>query len=494
MFKSSVMVMIINMLSRVLGLVREMLIASFFGATGMTDAYFGAFKVSNFFTQLLGEGALGSVFIPLYNEKRELEGKEKANDLIFSVLNLVFVFSTTVSILMILFSKYMLIIFVGFKDAARFEAADKLLKIMAFYFLFISLSGIVSAVLNNFKKFLISTSTALVFNITIISGVLLFGKKYGIYGLGFSVLLSGLFQLLMQLPEFFMIVKKYKLVFDIKDKYIREMFLLMIPTLIGIFGYQINEMVDTRFAAMLDAGTVSALSYASRLYLLPIGVFAISLSVVIFPSLSKAAVKKEYGIVKNQIERGMNMLAFFVIPSQIALMFYSKEIIALIYERGTFNSQSVLITSQALTFYSLGLLFYSTIHLLTRSHYVFKDRKRPVMSSFVGIGTNIVLDIILYKHYKHMGLTFATSTAAMVNYIILLYSLNKNYIKINFKKYIKFILITLIFSALAYLISTYVPEIGNFRLDIVIKLIVFALLYLLFWSRSIIRKKINMFG
>ena len=208
MFKSSVMVMIINMLSRILGLVREMLIASFFGATGMTDAYFGAFKISNFFTQLLGEGALGSVFIPLYNEKRELEGKEKANDLIFSVLNLVFVFSTTVSILMILFSKYMLIIFVGFKDAARFEAADRLLKIMAFYFLFISLSGIVSAVLNNFKKFLISTSTALVFNITIISGVLLFGKKYGIYGLGFSVLLSGLFQLLMQLPEFFLIVKK----------------------------------------------------------------------------------------------------------------------------------------------------------------------------------------------------------------------------------------------------------------------------------------------
>ena len=106
MFKSSVMVMIINMLSRILGLVREMLIASFFGATGMTDAYFGAFKISNFFTQLLGEGALGSVFIPLYNEKRELEGKEKANDLIFSVLNLVFVFATTVSILMILFSKY----------------------------------------------------------------------------------------------------------------------------------------------------------------------------------------------------------------------------------------------------------------------------------------------------------------------------------------------------------------------------------------------------
>ena len=177
MFKSSLLVMIINMLSRILGLVREILIGSFFGATGMTDAYFGAFKISNFFTQLLGEGALGSVFIPLYNEKRELEGKDKADDLIFSVLNLVFAFSTTVSIFMIFFSEYMLKIFVGFKDEARFNVANNLLKIMAFYFLFISLSGIVSAVLNNFKKFVISTSTALVFNLTIICGVLLFGKK-----------------------------------------------------------------------------------------------------------------------------------------------------------------------------------------------------------------------------------------------------------------------------------------------------------------------------
>lgn len=423
MFKSSLLVMIINMLSRILGLVREILIGSFFGATGMTDAYFGAFKISNFFTQLLGEGALGSVFIPLYNEKRELEGKDKADDLIFSVLNLVFAFSTTVSIFMIFFSEYMLKIFVGFKDEARFNVANNLLKIMAFYFLFISLSGIVSAVLNNFKKFVISTSTALVFNLTIICGVLLFGKKYGIYGLGVSVLLSGLFQLLMQLPQFFMIVKRYKLIFDIKDKYIREMFLLMIPTLIGIFGYQINEMIDTRFAAALTAGTVSALNYSSRLYLLPIGVFAISLSVVIFPNLSQAAVKKQMNVVKSQIERGLNMLAFFVIPSQIVLIFYSKEIVSLIYKRGAFSEDMIVVTSQALTFYSVGLLFFSTIHLLTRSHYVFKDRKRPVISSFVGIGINIALDFLLYKQYKHMGLTFATSTAAMVNYLILLLSL-----------------------------------------------------------------------
>ena len=494
MFKSSLLVMIINMLSRILGLVREILIGSFFGATGMTDAYFGAFKISNFFTQLLGEGALGSVFIPLYNEKRELEGKDKADDLIFSVLNLVFAFSTTVSIFMIFFSEYMLKIFVGFKDEARFNVANNLLKIMAFYFLFISLSGIVSAVLNNFKKFVISTSTALVFNLTIICGVLLFGKKYGIYGLGVSVLLSGLFQLLMQLPQFFMIVKRYKLIFDIKDKYIREMFLLMIPTLIGIFGYQINEMIDTRFAAALTAGTVSALNYSSRLYLLPIGVFAISLSVETFPNSAQAAVKTQMNIVKSQIERGLNMLAFFVIPSQIVLIFYSKEIVSLIYKRGAFSEDMIVVTSQALTFYSVGLLFFSTIHLLTRSHYVFKDRKRPVISSFVGIGINIALDFLLYKQYKHMGLTFATSTAAMVNYLILLLSLNKNYIKLDFLKYVKFIVITLIISGIAYIVSSFIPEIGDFRISIVIKLIIFAVVYLLLWSPKIIKQKINMFG
>ena len=280
MFKSSFIVMTINMLSRILGLVREMIIGSLFGASGLTDAYFAAAKFSNLFTSLFGEGSLGTVVIPLYNEKSKKEGVDAANDLIFSVMNLAIAFTSTVSILMIVFSRPIIRIFGGLKDPARLDIASNLLKIMAFYLMFIALSGIVASVPNNYKKFMISASTALVFNITIITGTLLLNKPFGIYGVGIAFLLSGIFQFMMQLPQFIIIVKRYKFIFNFKDKYVKDIFLLMTPTLIGIFGFQINEFVSLNFAGLLGNGVISAMNYASRLYLLPIGVFAISLSVV----------------------------------------------------------------------------------------------------------------------------------------------------------------------------------------------------------------------
>ena len=328
MFKSSFIVMIINMLSRILGLVREMIIGSVFGATGMTDAYFSATKIPNFFTTLFGEGSLGTVFIPIYNRGIEEQGKERTDEFVFSVLNLIVAFTSTMSILMILFSRQILKITTKFTDSERFETANILLKIVAFYFLFIALSGVVSSLLNNYKKFAVAASMGIVFNLTIIIGTLFLKNKMGIYGLGVAYLLSGVFQLTMMLPQFFQIVRTYKFTFNLKDEYVVEMFKLMIPTLIGIFGYQINEIIDNRYATMLPKGTVSALNYASRLYLLPIGVFAISLSVVIFPTLSKAVIKNNMKTVRRVVHQGLYMLAFLIVPSSVVLFGYAQEIVA----------------------------------------------------------------------------------------------------------------------------------------------------------------------
>ena len=489
MFKSSFIVMAINMLSRLLGLIREMIIGSMFGATGLTDAYVSATKIPNFFTTLFGEGSMGTVFIPIYNRGLEEKGVEKTNDFVFSILNLIIAFTSTLSVIMIVFSRQILKITTGFKDPERFETANNLLKIMAFYFLFIALSGVVSSFLNNYKKFAIAASTGLVFNLTIIIGTLLLSKKIGIYGLGIAYLLSGVFQLGMMLPQFFQIIKKYKFIFNLKDEYVREMFLLMIPTLIGIFGYQINEIVDNNFATRLSAGTASALNYASRLYLLPIGVFAISLSVVIFPTLSQAVVKNQRKKVKNTIQKGLNMLAFLIIPSSTVLMGYAEPIVILIYKRGHFSDKGVITTAGALKFYALGLLFFSTIHLLTRSHYVYKDRTLPVISSFVAIFINIVLDWLLYEKYQHIGLTIATSFSAMVNYMILLISLNKRHIRLNNLIYLKFLVLSLVISLAAFYVSNMikVPSLGKF--GILVNITAFAVLYLGIWAIPIMTKK-----
>ena len=190
MLKKSIHTMIITMISRVLGLFRGTLVAYFFGSSVLTDAYYSAFKISNFFRQLLGEGALGNTFIPLYHKKKKEEGTKKSEEYIFSILNITFIFSFFISILMIIFSSYIIdFIVVGFSDDLKI-IASRLLKIMSFYFLFISLSGMIGSVLNTFGYFVIPASTSIFFNLSIIFSSMFFTKYFSIYSLAFGVLIG----------------------------------------------------------------------------------------------------------------------------------------------------------------------------------------------------------------------------------------------------------------------------------------------------------------
>lgn len=481
MFKNSFIVMSINLISRIMGLIREVLIASYFGASSMTDAFFSATRISNFFTTILGEGSLGTVFIPLYHEKYEKEGKNKADNFVFSLINLITSTTITLSVIMIIFSKFILKYIIRFQDENTLSLASNILKITSCYLIFIALSGILSSLLNSYKKFIISTSTAIVFNLTIIIGMILTYNTINIYGLAISYLLSGIFQFIFQVPSFlkFVSLKNYK--FNIKDEYIKKFLLLMIPTLIGIFAYQINEVIDTSFAAMLKAGTISSINYASRLYLLPIGVFSISLSVVIFPVISKAVVKKDFVLIKKTIDKGLKLISFFIIPSSIGLFFYSKKIVNLIYGNGKFSTDSVIMTSEILRTYSIGLIFFATIHLLTRAHYVHKDRKIPTISSITSILVNIILDSMLYKNYHHIGLTIATVIAAMINFFILFISLKNRYINIDIKSYLIFLIKIFVYSIISLYISMFYVSYKKISIfiNICIFLIIFSLLIII---------------
>ena len=367
MFRSGLLVMIITMVSRVLGLVRATIIAYYFGASGATDAYFSAFKISNFFRQLLGEGALGSSLIPLYNEEIEIEGEEKGKEFIYSILNLIFVFSTIVTLLMIIFSQDIINLIVnGFPTETKI-LASQLLKIMSVYCIFISLSGMVCAMLNNFKQFAIPASTSIFFNLAIILASMGFSKTFGISALAYGVVLGGAFQLLIVLPSFFKIVKGYSFKINWKDPYLKKIFILMCPMLVGIVARQVNTIVDQVFASYLQEGGVTALENATRLYLLPVGVFGVSISTVIFPVLSKAVARNDLKTAENNIVKGLNILLFLIIPSTAVLTFYSTDVIRLTLSYGKFGEEAVKVTSEALLYYSLGLYFYTAIYLIDKS-------------------------------------------------------------------------------------------------------------------------------
>lgn len=486
MFRSGLLVMIITMVSRVLGLVRAGIIAYYFGASAMTDAFFSAFKISNFFRQLLGEGALGSSFIPLYNERVESEGEENSKQFIYSILNLLFIFSTIVTILMIIFSQGIIDgIVSGFPDETKI-IASRLLKIMSVYFVFISLSGMVCAILNNFKQFAVPASTSIFFNLAIILASMYFGKTYGIDALAYGVVIGGLFQLLVVLPAFFKIMKGYSFKIDWKDPYLKKIFIMICPMLVGIVARQVNTIVDQMFASYLAEGGVSALENATRLYLLPVGVFGVSISTVIFPALSKAMSKNDLDGATDNIVKGLNILLFLIIPSTAVLTFYAPEVIRLTLSYGKFDEEAVRVTSQALLYYSLGLYFYTAIYLMTRAFYSVKNSKYPVKFSIISIVINIVLNFLLIKSMAYRGLALSTSIASGVNFFLLLIVFRRKYINFSLKKTYIFFIKTFIITAIA-LIASY--KIDN----TIIKLVVFSAVYMLFWAKSLLKNKMEVF-
>ena len=486
MFRSGLLVMIITMVSRVLGLVRATIIAYYFGASGATDAYFSAFKISNFFRQLLGEGALGSSFIPLYNEKIEIEGEEKGKEFIYSILNLIFVFSTIITLLMIIFSQDIINLIVnGFPTETKI-LASQLLKIMSVYFIFISLSGMICAMLNNFKQFAIPASTSIFFNLAIILASMGFSKTFGISALAYGVVLGGAFQLLIVLPSFFKIVKGYSFKINWKDPYLKKIFILMCPMLVGIVARQVNTIVDQVFASYLQEGGVTALENATRLYLLPVGVFGVSISTVIFPVLSKAVARNDLKTAENNIVKGLNILLFLIIPSTAVLTFYSTDVIRLTLSYGKFGEEAVKVTSEALLYYSLGLYFYTAIYLMTRAFYSVKNSSYPVRFSIVSIIINIVLNFALIKPMAYRGLALSTSIASGVNFILLVYVFRKKYMEFPLKRSLIFFGKVILTTAVALGASYYVH-------NTIIKLVVFSAVYMVFWAKSLIKNKMEVF-
>lgn len=486
MFKSGLLVMIITMVSRVLGLVRATIIAYYFGASSATDAYFSAFKISNFFRQLLGEGALGSSFIPLYNEKVEIEGEEKGKEFIYSILNLIFVFSTIITLLMIIFSNGIIELIVNGFPVETKILASKLLKIMSVYFIFISLSGMICAMLNNFKQFAIPASTSIFFNLAIIGASMCFSKTFGIDALAYGVVVGGLFQFLVVLPSFFKIVKGYSFKINWQDPYLKKIFIMMCPMLVGIVARQVNTIVDQVFASYLQEGGVTALENATRLYLLPVGVFGVSISTVIFPVLSKAVAKDDMKIAEDNIVKGLNILLFLIIPSTAVLTFYATDVIRLTLSYGKFGEEAVKVTSEALLYYSLGLYFYTAIYLMTRAFYSMKNSAYPVKFSMISIGINILLNFLFIKPLAYKGLALSTSIASGVNFLLLLFVFRHKYINFSLKRSFIFLIKVTLTTIIALTASWYVP-------NTILKLIVFSAVYMIFWAKSLLQKKMEVF-
>ena len=291
---------------------------------------------------------------------------------------------------------------------------------------------------------------------------------------------------MIQLPQFFAKTKGYSLKIYWKDRYLKRLFYMMLPMLVGIVARQFNTIVDQFFASYLEAGGISALENATRLYTLPIGVFGISVSTVVYPTLSKKIVDRDFKGVEDNLLKGLNILLFLIIPCMMVFCFYSKEVVKFLFGYGNFNERAIMITAESLFFYSVGLYFYNAIHVLTRAFYGMKNSKDPVKFSIISIVINIVLNMLLIKPMAYKGLALATSVAAIVNFSLLLYTFKKKYIDFKMRRTIIFAIKVIVSSLIAVAVSF---GIGN----LILKLIVFSIVYIVLWAYPIYKKRLEVF-
>jgi putative peptidoglycan lipid II flippase len=420
-----------TLLSRILGYIRDAVIAYGFGAGLYADSFFVAFRVSNLLRRLVGEGALTSSFIPIFTEELNQRSRVEASRLVRKVFTLFFIILVTLALLGIVFSDSLIwVLSPGFTEIpGKFSLTVKLTRVMFPYMVFIGLMAIAMGVLNSLRHFLAPALSPVLFNLSIILSAVLVAPflKEPVYALAAGVLLGGVLQFVLQIPY----LKRYGmepgLEFDLWDPAIKRIFTLMGPALLGVGVYQLNIFVTMRFASRLAEGSVSYLYYASRLMELPLGVFAVAMSTAVLPSLSEFVSKRDFDSFRESLSFALRIVNFVTIPATFGLFVLSLPIIDILFRRGEFGGEAATGTAFALYFYAIGLISVASSRILVSVFYSLKDTTTPVLVGLVTFFFNIIMCLILMGPLKHGGLALATSLSAILNFVCLLTVLRRRF-------------------------------------------------------------------
>jgi putative peptidoglycan lipid II flippase len=439
------------MASRVLGLVREMVFAYFFGASKSfaNDAYVIAFRIPNLLRDLFAEGALSSAFVTVFSDYLVTKDEKEAFRLSNLVATtLIFVLGVLVVLGIIFAPQVVTAIAHGFEgDREKFELTVRLTRIMMPFILLVALAAQAMGVLNARDRFGIPALASTFFNIgSIIGGLttaaLLSDPTFshpirsivdrpteGIIGMAYGVLIGGLLQYAVQWPSLRSAGFRYRPMLSFADPGVRRIFALMGPAVIGAAAVQVNVLVNSNFASNLPgSGPVSWLSYAFRLMQFPIGVFGVAIATATLPSISRSAAVKDTGEFRHTLAGSIRLAFLLTIPSAVGLIVLGRPIIALIYERGHFGPGDTDHTAAALAFYAIGLAGYSAVRILAPAFYALGDARTPMMISLLSMATNFVMNWMLIDVLQERGLALSTSTVALMNFA-LLYAIMRRRVK-----------------------------------------------------------------
>lgn len=430
LLKSGLIVSAMTFISRVLGLVRDVVVANLMGAGASADVFFFANKIPNFLRRLFAEGAFSQAFVPVLTEYHASGDKDKTRELIARASGTLGVIVTIVTLIGVLGSGVVTAMFgAGWfidwlndgPDAGKFELASFMLKITFPYLWFITFVALSGAILNTLGKFAVSSFTPVFLNVMIIGCALFLAPnlEQPEIGLAIGVFLGGLVQFLFQLP---FIIKAGMLVkpqWGWHDPGVVKIRTLMIPALFGVSVSQINLLFDTFIASFLATGSISWLYYSDRLLEFPLGLFGIAIATVILPALSRKHVDAQSEGFSHTMDWGVRMVTLLGVPAMLGLMVLAKPMLMVLFMRGEFSPHDVQQASLSLLAYASGLLNFMLIKVLAPGYYSRQDTKTPVKYGIIAMVTNMVFNAIFASLYGYVGLAMATALSAFVNMALL---------------------------------------------------------------------------
>ena len=427
LLRSSSVVGSMTMLSRVLGLLRDMVFARVIGADALADAFFVAFKIPNFFRRLFAEGAFAQAFVPVLGEYREKGTPAAVKALLDSVAGVLGSSLIVLTVLVVIASPLVTALFAfGFwlDYPDKFDAASTMLRITFPYLMLISLTGLAGAILNSYDRFAVPAFTPVLLNLTLITAALVAAPWFDapVYALAWGVLVAGVVQLLFQLPFLAQIDRLPNPKVDWRDDGVRRVLRLMVPAIFGVSVSQINLLLDTVIASFLPTGSISWLYYSDRLSELPLGVFGIAIATVILPSLSRQHAARTTEVFSRTLDWALRMVLLVAIPAAVALMMLAEPILATLFYYGdVMTPRDIGMATLSLQAYAIGLIAFMLIKVLAPGYFARQDMKTPVRIGVIALVTNMVLNLAFalpLHHYfgiGHVGLALATSLAAMLN-------------------------------------------------------------------------------
>lgn len=418
-----------TLISRILGFARDMVVARAFGAVGVTDAFFVAFRIPNLLRRLLGEGALSTAFIPVFAEYRAKASSREFARMLRAISGAMVAVLAAVTLAGILLAPWIVKVTApGFwSEPAKALLTVGLTRLMFPYLFFVGLAALATGVLNSLRHFLTPALSPVVFNLSLIAATLWLAPSLPepITALAWGVLLGGVGQLCLQLPALVRRGISLRLAVEPDHPAIGRISRLLAPTIFGLAVTQLNVFVNTLIASFLREGSISYLYYADRVMEFPFGIFSIAIATAVLPTMADQAVRQQVAELKATLAFALRLVVFISIPASLGLLILADPIVRVLFERGQFGPASTAATAWALGFYALGLTTFSAVKVVAPAFYALRDTRTPVWIGIGAMAVNVGASLLLMGPLAHGGLALATTLASAVNTAGLLFWLRR---------------------------------------------------------------------